>query len=133
MKAIVCTKYGAPDVLRLREVEKPVPKDNEVLIKIYAATATASGLNGRKDVPFFARLLTGLTKPKKDILGAELAGEIDWAMVRSAGGALAPLTPLVPDDTREHARVGGGRYPSERDRSKSFNPPCFPEGLKEAV
>ena len=77
MKAIVCTKYGAPDVLQLQELEKPVPKDNEVLIKVYAATATASGLNGRKGEPIFARLLMGLTKPKKNILGAELAGEIE--------------------------------------------------------
>jgi len=77
MKAIVCTKYGAPDVLQLQEIEKPVPKDNEVLIKVHAATATTSGLSGRKGEPFFARLFTGLTKPKKNILGIELAGEIE--------------------------------------------------------
>ena len=77
MKAIVCTKYGAPDVLQLQEVEKPVPKDNEVLIKVHAATATASGLNGRKGEPFFVRFFIGLTKPKKNILGSELAGEIE--------------------------------------------------------
>ena len=68
MKAIVCTKYGAPDVLRLQEVEKPVPKDNEVLIKIHAAAATAAGLIGRKGEPFFVRLFSGLTKPQKNIL-----------------------------------------------------------------
>ncbi len=77
MKAIVCTKYGAPDVLQLQEVEKPVPKDNEVLIKVYAATATAAGLTGRKGEPFFVRFFMGLTKPKKNILGQELAGEIE--------------------------------------------------------
>ena len=77
MKAIVCTKYGAPDVLQLQEVEKPVPKDNEVLINVHAATATAAGLNGRKGEPFFTRFFTGLTKPKKNILGIELAGEIE--------------------------------------------------------
>ena len=77
MKAIVCTKYGAPEVLQLREVEKPVPKDNEVLIKVHAATATTSGLSGRKGEPFIARLFTGFTKPKKNILGIELAGEIE--------------------------------------------------------
>ena len=77
MKAIVCTKYGPPEVLQLQEVEKPVPKDNEVLIKVHAATATTSGLSGRKGEPFFARLFTGLTKPKKNILGIELAGEIE--------------------------------------------------------
>ncbi len=77
MKAMVCTKYGAPDVLRLQEVEKPVPEDNEVLIKVHAATATAAGLNGRKGEPFFIRFFMGLTKPKKNILGQELAGEIE--------------------------------------------------------
>jgi NADPH:quinone reductase-like Zn-dependent oxidoreductase len=77
MKAIVCTKYGAPDVLQLQEVEKPVPKDNEVLIKIHAAAATAAGLIGRKGEPFFVRFFMGLTKPKKNILGQEIAGEIE--------------------------------------------------------
>ncbi len=77
MKAIVCTKYGAPEVLQLQEVEKPVPKDNEVLIKVHAATATTAGLSGRKGEPFFVRFFMGLTKPKKNILGQELAGEIE--------------------------------------------------------
>lgn len=77
MKAIVCTKYGAPDVLQLQEVEKPVLKDNEVLIKVHAATATTAGLNGRKGEPFIGRFFMGLTKPKKDILGQELAGQIE--------------------------------------------------------
>ncbi len=77
MNAIVCTKYGPPEVLQLQEVEKPVPNDNEVLIKVHAAAATAAGLTGRKGAPFFTRLFTGLTKPKKNILGMELAGEIE--------------------------------------------------------
>ncbi|VAW34439.1 Bifunctional protein: zinc-containing alcohol dehydrogenase; quinone oxidoreductase (NADPH:quinone reductase); Similar to arginate lyase [hydrothermal vent metagenome] len=77
MKAIVCTTYGPPEVLQLQEVAKPVPTDNEVLIKVHAAAATAAGLTGRKGEPFFTRLFTGLTKPKKNILGMELAGEIE--------------------------------------------------------
>ena len=77
MKAIVCTKYGPPEVLQLQEVEKPVPNDNEVLIRVHAATATAAGLIGRKGEPFFVRFFMGLTKPKKNILGQELAGEIE--------------------------------------------------------
>jgi len=77
MKAIVCTKYGAPDVLQLREIEKPVPKDNEVLVKVHAATATTAGLIGRKGKPIIGRLFTGFTKPRKNILGMELAGEIE--------------------------------------------------------
>ena len=77
MKAIICTKYGSPDVLQLREVEKPVPKENEVLIKVHATTATTAGLTGRTGKPAFARLFSGLTKPKQAILGIELAGEIE--------------------------------------------------------
>lgn len=77
MKAIVCTKYGSPGVLQLQEVEKPVPKNDEVLIKVHAATATTASVIGRTGKPHFARLFFGLTKPRKAILGQELAGEIE--------------------------------------------------------
>jgi NADPH:quinone reductase-like Zn-dependent oxidoreductase len=77
MKAIVCTKYGPPDVLQLQEVEKPVPKDNEVLIKVHATTVTTAEMATRKGEPLIVRFFSGLTKPKDNILGVELAGIIE--------------------------------------------------------
>lgn len=76
MQAVICTQYGEPDVLQLQTIKKPVPKQNEILIKVHAATATTAGLAGRKGRPLFARLFSGLTRPKKNILGSELAGEV---------------------------------------------------------
>jgi NADPH:quinone reductase-like Zn-dependent oxidoreductase len=82
MKAIICTQYGTSDVLQLKEVEKPCPKDNEVLVKVHAATVTSADCRIRSfNSPILywipMRVLIGLRKPRKSILGVELAGEIE--------------------------------------------------------
>jgi len=77
MKAIIYTKYGSPDVLKLKEVSKPVPTDNEVLIKIVATTVNRTDCATIRAIPFFMRIATGLFKPKKQIPGTEFAGEIE--------------------------------------------------------
>jgi NADPH:quinone reductase-like Zn-dependent oxidoreductase len=77
MKAIVYTKYGPPDVLELKEVEKPTPKDNEVLIKVYAASVNAADWHLLRANPFLLRLYSGLLKPKNKILGADIAGQVE--------------------------------------------------------
>jgi NADPH:quinone reductase-like Zn-dependent oxidoreductase len=78
MKAIVCTKYGSPDVLQLQEVEKPAPKDDEVLIKIHAASINSRDSRMMRANPFFIRLmLGGFLQPKNKILGADVAGRVE--------------------------------------------------------
>ena len=77
MKAIVCTKYGPPDTLKLEEVPKPVPGDNEVLVKIKTASVNYSTLGFVRGKPFLIRLTGGLLKPKYRIPGAEVAGRVE--------------------------------------------------------
>jgi NADPH:quinone reductase-like Zn-dependent oxidoreductase len=77
MKAIVCGKYGPPEVLQLQEVPKPTPKNNEVLVKVYTTTVNRTDVAILKAKPFFMRIITGLFKPKKQIPGTEFAGEIE--------------------------------------------------------
>ena len=106
MRAVVHDRYGTPQVLRLEEVERPVPKDDEVLIRIHATTVNRTDCHARRADPFFWRFFLGLRRPKQRILGSELAGEIE-----AVGAAVSELA------------VGDHVYPSThasgRTRSSS--------------
>jgi len=79
MKAVVYTRYGSPDVLQLMDIEKPAPKEDEVLIKIHAASVNAYDWHLLRAKPFLARFMSGLLRPKNRILGADFAGTIEAA------------------------------------------------------
>ncbi len=77
MKAIVHTKYGPPEVVKLMEVTKPMPKDNEVLIQVYAFTVNRTDAGFRSAEYFISRFWSGLLRPKYTVLGSEFAGIIE--------------------------------------------------------
>lgn len=77
MRAIVCRRYGGPDVLGLEEVERPIPSDDEVVIQVRATAVSPEDCAARKGRPFVARLSTGLRRPRKPIPGTEFAGQVE--------------------------------------------------------
>jgi NADPH:quinone reductase-like Zn-dependent oxidoreductase len=77
MKAIVLDRYGPPDVLELRQIDQPTPKDNQVLVKVHATTVNRTDCGFRAGKPFFVRIFTGLIKPKGFVLGNEFAGDVE--------------------------------------------------------
>ncbi len=77
MKAVICTKYGSPNVLQTGEVEKPAPKDDEILVKVKAASVNARDWRFMRANPFFIRFGFGFFKPNRQILGADLAGQVE--------------------------------------------------------
>jgi len=103
MKALVYTQYGSPDVLHLKELEKPTPRDDEVLVKIHAASINSRDWRMLRANPFFIRLMMGgLFKPKNTILGADMAGEVE-----AVGSNVSRFKP--GDEVFGHLSRYGGR------------------------
>jgi NADPH:quinone reductase-like Zn-dependent oxidoreductase len=89
MRAVVHDRYGPPEVLRLEEVARPVPEDDEVLVRIHATAVARMDCSFRRARPFvFYRLLTGLRRPRRRILGSELTGEVAAAGAAVSGFAV---------------------------------------------
>lgn len=77
MKAVVCKRYGTPDVLEVQEVEKPIANDNEILIRVNATAVNSADCRIRKPDPAAVRLFFGFTKPRRAILGGVFSGEVE--------------------------------------------------------
>ena len=116
MKATVHTKYGSPDVLQFKDVEKPAPKDDEVLVRVCAASVNAYDWHMLRAKPFLVRLMGGgFLKPKHTILGADIAGRIE-----SVGADVKTLRP--GDEVFGTARGGFAEYVCARERSIALKP-----------
>ncbi len=117
MKAIVFKEYGSPEVLQFKDIEKPIPKHNEILINIKATAVNSGDVRLRKADPFAVRLFFGLFKPKKEILGSVFSGEIE-----SIGSAVQRFK--VGDAVFGHTDMSFGTYAAYK---------CFPENGSIAV
>lgn len=121
MNAVVFTRYGSPDVLELREVEKPTPKDNEVLIRVHAASLNDWDWGALQGIPFVNRLIFGLFHPKKQILGSDVAGRIE-----AVGRNVRQFRPGDEVFGDLSGRWGGfAEYVCARDNALALKPPAM--------
>lgn len=118
MRAIVFTRYGSPDVLELREVPKPIPRDDEVLIRVHAASLNDWDWEALQGTPFVNRLFFGLFEPKKRILGSDIAGRIE-----EVGGSVQRFRPGDEVFGDLSGRWGGfAEYVSAREDAVTSKP-----------
>jgi NADPH:quinone reductase-like Zn-dependent oxidoreductase len=119
MKAIVYYNYGPPDVLRLEEIEKPTPGDDEVLIKVHAAAANPLDWHLMRGEPFLARLENGLRKPKSNMLGADIAGRVE-----AVGHSVTEFQPgdEVFGEKFEHGLGGFAEYVAVPEHALALKP-----------
>jgi NADPH:quinone reductase-like Zn-dependent oxidoreductase len=116
VKAIVYTKYGPPDVLQLKEIEKPTPKDDEVLVEVHAASVNAFDWHMLRAKPVLVRLMgSGLLKPKNKILGADIAGRVE-----AVGRKVKQFQP--GDEVLGTIRGGFAEYACAREKSLALKP-----------
>lgn len=123
MKAVVYTEYGSPDALHLEEVEKPIPKDNEVLVKIHAASINSWDWEMLIGVPFVNRLMAGIRKPTRiKILGCDIAGRIE-----AVGGKVTQFQPgdEVLGDLSRCGWGGFAEYVAVPETALSLKPACL--------
>lgn len=125
MKAIVYANYGSPDVLRLRELEKPIPKDNEILVRVFATAVNSGDVRLRKADPFAVRLIFGLMKPKINVLGSVFSGEIE-----SIGAAVKNFK--VGDRVFGHTDMRFGAYAEYISLSENGTIAKKPESISHA-
>ena len=119
MKAMVYQKYGPPDVLELKEVEKPTPKEDEVLVKVHAASVNPLDWRILRADPFLVRLKLGLLKPKNKILGADIAGRVE-----AVGGNVREFQPgdEVFGEKFENGLGGFAEYVSVPESALALKP-----------
>lgn len=122
MKAAMCARYGPPESLEIREIAKPAPGDNEVLVKVIAATVNRTDCGYLRASPFFIRLTNGLRGPKNPVLGSEFAGQIE-----SVG---AKVTKFKPGDRVFGFNEGGfGGHAEYLVKSEDSSIATIPEGI----
>ncbi len=145
MKAIIYTKYGPPDVLHLKDVDKPAPRDDEVLVRVISASVNAADWRFMRGEPFLLRLYAGLLKPRNKMLGTDMAGRVETvgknvkqfqpgdAVFGISSGAVKALLPSMCAPVKMHWCENRMPFRSRKRRPCRWrrSPPCKVSGVKD--